>query len=322
MRQAALEEPRLDPEVVEQAMLWMVRLQSGASSDGEQLACLQWRQENPANERAWQRLAGLGQGLRDATCSLPAPRARRLLQARTQVSRRAVLGGLAGAGVLMLAGLGASQRSFMPTLLSDFATATGQRHTWRLDGGVELQLDTHSALDSDRLAGLQVLTLNRGRVLLEAGQGARVSLRTAQVSISPARASRLIVAQQRTATLVQVLDGQVLVDYGQGARAELDAGWQQRFYGVGAGPLAALPTGASAWTQGLLLAERLPLGQLLQELDRYRPGLLRCDPRVEGLLVSGSFSVDQPDASLDLLTQVLPIRVQRVLGYWATVLPA
>ncbi|MNR08085.1 fec operon regulator FecR [compost metagenome] len=83
-----------------------------------------------------------------------------------------------------------------------------------------------------------------------------------------------------------------------------------------------LAVGAEAWTQGLLVAQRMPLGELLAELDRYRPGVLRCDPRITGLQVSGSFSIDQPDASLELITQVLPVRVQRVLGYWASVVPA
>ena len=79
---------------------------------------------------------------------------------------------------------------------------------------------------------------------------------------------------------------------------------------------------ASAWTQGLLIAERMPLGELLAELDRYRTGFLRCDPAIAALQVSGAFSIDQPDASLSLLTKVLPVRVHKVFGYWANVLPA
>ncbi|BCQ62728.1 hypothetical protein PBOI14_44780 [Pseudomonas sp. Boi14] len=70
---------------------------------------------------------------------------------------------------------------------------------------------------------------------------------------------------------------------------------------------------------GLLIAERRPLGEVIAELDRYRPGLLRCSAEIAGLRVSGSFSLDQPDASLDLLARTLPIRIRRVMGYWASV---
>jgi len=312
---------RLAPEVLEQAMLWTVRLQSGSSSEAEQYACRQWRAADPAHELAWQRLAGLGQGLRESTAVLPARSTRRLLQARTEVSRRSVLGGLMGAGVLLASGYGVNQRSVLPTLFSDYGTATGERRSWRL-AGMDLQLDTGSALDSEQVAGRQLLTLNRGRVLLEVGQGAAASLRAGQARVLPGAGARLVVRQQAAATLVQVLDGKALVEYGQDGRTGLEAGWQQLFTATGVGSAAPLPLGAAAWAQGQLVAERMPLGALLAELDRYRKGVLRCDPQVAGLQVSGTFSLDQPEASLDLLAQVLPVRVQRVLGYWASVVPA
>lgn len=322
MRPSAVDTQRLDPAVLEQALLWMVRLQSGASSDAEQLACLHWRQEHATHEQAWQRLASVGHGLREGARGVSAQGARHLLRARAQVSRRAVLGGLAGAGVLIASGYGLSQRSLLPVLLSDYSTSTGQRRSWRLREGVDVQLDTRTALDSDEMAGVRVLTLNRGRVLLEVAQGTAVSVRTAQSRILPGAASRLIVQQQAAATLVQVLAGAVQVESGQGAAVPLTAGWQQLFGNQPGARHVALPAGAGAWTHGHLVAERTPLHEVLNELDLYRPGVLRCDPRVAGLQVSGAFSVDQPDASLALLTEVLPIRVQRVLGYWATVMPA
>jgi len=322
MKPQAAHDQRLDPAVVEQAMLWMVHLQSGLSSEADQLACQRWRLQSAAHELAWQRLNGLGQGLRDSACGLSAQGARNLLQARSVVSRRAVLGGLVGAGVMIASGYGVHQRSVLPTVFSDYATATGERRRWRLMGEVALQLDTGSALDSDSAAGAQAMTLNRGRVLLEAGPGARVSLRTGQAWVRPAPASRLVVYQQAASTLVQLLEGTALVGYGQGADVALAAGWQQRFSARTAEPLTALPAGTAAWAQGQLVAERMPLAQLLAELDRYRPGVLRCDPRIAELQVSGSFSVDQPEASLDLLAAVLPVRIQRVLGYWASVTPA
>jgi len=322
MRSGGANDPALEPAVVQQAMLWLVRLQSGACSEAEQLACQRWRMESSAHELAWQRLVGLGQGLRESTHGISAQGARRLLQARAQVSRRAVLNGLFGAGVLIAGGYSLQQRTLLPTVFSDYTTATGERRSWRLQGELGLQLDTGSALDIESAAGEQLLTLNRGRLLLELGQPADVRLRTANALLRPAQASRLVVRQLATTTQVQLLAGAALVEYGQGARLELAAGWQQCFSVAGAESPQPLSAAATAWTQGQLVAERMPLAQLLAELDRYRPGILRCDPRIAELRVSGTFSVDQPDTSLELLTQVLPVRVQRVLGYWAQVLPA
>ncbi|WP_095162963.1 DUF4880 domain-containing protein [Pseudomonas sp. Irchel 3F5] len=315
-------EPRLDPHILEQAMLWMVRLQSGVSSEAEQLACQRWRQESAAHELAWQRLNGISQGLRESTRGLSATGARSLLEARSLPSRRAVLKSLAAGGVLIAGGYGVQQRSVLPGLFSDYATATGERRNWSLTSGLALQLDTRSALDSDLVDGVRLLTLNRGRVLLQVEQGASVSLRTADARVRPAMLSRLVVSQQSTGTLVQMLKGAAQVEHGQGAGITLQAGWQQLYSSSRAEPLEPLAAGAGAWTQGLVVAQRMPLAELLAELDRYRPGVLRCDPQIAGLQVSGSFSLDQPDASLELISQVLPVRVQRVLGYWASVVPA
>jgi transmembrane sensor len=315
----------LDPEIVEQAMLWMVRLQSGVSHDDERIACHYWRQQSAEHERAWQRLNGIGQGLRDSTHALDTRDARHLLMARTQLSRRGVLKGMAGVAVILATGQGIRQRSLLPSVFSDYATSTGQRRSWDLDGGLGLQLDTRTALDSDMLADGRLLTLNNGRVLMELSASAFVRVATREAIVLPAGGSRLMISHglpNDSGTRVQLLHGMALVEQAQGQRFELTGGWQQAFSLDKAGPVLPLPPTASAWAQGQLIAERMPLGQLLAELDRYRPGFLRCDPSIAGLQVSGAFSIDQPEASLELLTKVLPVRVHKVFGYWANVLPA
>ncbi|MBI6954398.1 FecR domain-containing protein [Pseudomonas sp. CCOS 191] len=235
-----------------------------------------------------------------------------------KVSRRALLGALSVAGALLASGYGASKCGALPTLFSDCATGTGQRRGWRLASGLSVLLDSRSALDSvDR-----AVTLQRGRVLLEVTQGAGVSLRTAQICILPGQAARLIVQQQAGVTLVQMLDGVASIACGSAAPVVLEGGWQQLFGDKGCTPRAALPDGAGAWTHGHLVAEHMPLAEVLEELDNYRPGVLRCDPRVAGLQVSRSLSLDQPDDSLTLLSEVLPVRVLRVLGFWVNVVPA
>ncbi len=315
----------LDPEVLEQAMLWMVRLQSGLSSQDERIACQRWRQENTEHERAWQRLNGIGQGLRESTHALAAPDARQLLNARTQLSRRGVLRGMAGVAVLLAAGQGIRQRNLLPGVFSDYATATGERRSLTLDEGLDLKLDTRTTLDSEALADGRLLTLNSGRILMELRSSVSVRVATPEVLIEPAVGSRLMISHGLPGafgTRVQLLRGDALIEQAQGQRFELSGGWQQAFSIDQAGPVTSLGAAASAWVQGQLLAERMPLGELLAELDRYRPGFLRCDPAIAPLPVSGAFSIDQPEASLDLLTKVLPVRVHKVLGYWANVLPA
>ncbi|MCS5517499.1 FecR/PupR family sigma factor regulator [Pseudomonas qingdaonensis] len=98
-RFARIDNQPLDPGVVEQAMLWMVTLQSGVSSLAEQQACQHWRNENPPSMN-WPGsvLPGSPHDLRQGTRTLPAAGARGLLQARGTASRRNVPQGFAGLG--------------------------------------------------------------------------------------------------------------------------------------------------------------------------------------------------------------------------------
>ncbi|MNC51035.1 fec operon regulator FecR [compost metagenome] len=63
------------------------------------------------------------------------------------------------------------------------------------------------------------------------------------------------------------------------------------------------------------------LADLLDELGRYRPGMVRCHDAVADLAVSGSFSLRDTDASLGLLQSTLPIKVSSLTRYWVTVEP-
>lgn len=311
----------VEKRVLDQALAWMVTLQSGTCGPAEQQACQQWRNESPQHELAWQRLAGLGGGMRLSTQALSGPNARHLLHARSTSSRRTVLKGLAGLGVATALGWSVRERELLPELFSDYHTATGERRRVPLAEAGELQLDTRTAVD---MRGT-VITLNTGRLLFTTGTQAAASVKTSHGWIRPTALSRLIISQDlpgQPGTLVQMLSGSASIEPQLAAGTRLNAGLQLSFDSRQSAQAVIVAPSADAWTQGLLIAERMPLGEMLDQLNRYRRGVLRCSPLVAGLQVSGSFSLDRPDASLDLLTKLLPVRVQRVFGYLATVVPA
>ena len=102
----------------------------------------------------------------------------------------------------------------------------------------------------------------------------------------------------------------------------LAAGQQARFDANGlSGDIEALAPGAGSWADGVLYAEQMPLADFLAELARYRPGLLRCDPAVAGLRVSGAFQLRDTDKILHALAATLPLRIARHTRYWVTVGP-
>ena len=63
------------------------------------------------------------------------------------------------------------------------------------------------------------------------------------------------------------------------------------------------------------------VGDFIEELGRYRPGVLRCDPAVQGLSISGAFRIDDTDTVLENLSKTLPVKVRYVTRYWASIEP-
>jgi len=51
----------VEQQVLDQALEWLVLLQSGISNPEQQAACLAWRRAERQHELAWQRLVGIGQ---------------------------------------------------------------------------------------------------------------------------------------------------------------------------------------------------------------------------------------------------------------------
>ena len=56
-------------------------------------------------------------------------------------------------------------------------------------------------------------------------------------------------------------------------------------------------------------------------MERYRHGVIRCDPRVADLIVSGVCPLADTDRILASLAAALPLRVSRYTGYWVVVEP-
>jgi transmembrane sensor len=79
---------------------------------------------------------------------------------------------------------------------------------------------------------------------------------------------------------------------------------------------------AGAWSEGMLVASDMPLGEFLGELARYRAGRISCAPEVAHLRVSGTYPLGDTERILGALQRALPIRVRFFTRYWVSVQPA
>lgn len=319
--QGAIDEP-----VLEQALGWLVTLQSGIASAEDETACLQWRQADPRHELAWRRLHGLGQDLRNATRRVPPALARSTLRDEPLHSRRILLKSVIGLGVIGLSGWLANDRQALPHLFADYRTGTGQRRRVELADGTHVTLDSASAIDVRFNPAERRIILLSGQIFVSSGKDplARpLRVVTQMGSVTPVGTRFNLSHEQmpgEECIQVGVLEGAVDIRPLDGSRVQrLHAGQQLRFDRQVIDPAVDFNAASTAWTQGMLVADRMRLIEVIKQLDRNRPGVLRCHRSVAGLRVSGSFSLDDPEAGLGLLEEILPIKVSYVTRYWASV---
>lgn len=311
----------LDATVVDQAIGWLVRLRFDRPDPATVQAFEQWLGQRPEHARAWQRVATLGSEF----SGLPPTLARQTLEgAKRQISRREGLKLLGlGLGASSLAWLGRDHLPW-PTTFADYHTAVGEQRRVALGDGSQLQLNTDSAVDFNPQQ--RELRLRQGEVLVETGADplaapARPLWSRTRDGYVQAQRSRFVLREMLHGTLLAVQHGSVTVfaEHGQHTPVRtLGAGEQWLLTANGPLPLANEGLDPWSWSAGVLSARQMRLGAFVDELGRYRRGVLRYSPAVAELRVSGTYQLADTDEVLALLAQALPVQVRYRSRYWVT----
>ncbi|APR03955.1 FecR domain-containing protein [Thauera chlorobenzoica] len=313
----------IDPAILQEAAEWMMRLTSGEAGAAEHEALARWQAQSSQHRLAWQRAEAFLADLR----RMPAEVAKTALD-RPPARRRA----LARLVWLPLAPTAAwlGWRHAWPAMLAELRTATGEQRQVTLADGTLLTLNTSTAVDIRYSSQQRLIRLIEGEVLiatatdpapLTPSQPRPFLVQTVE-GTARALGTRFTVRRlQGTGTersRVVVFEGAVGISAG-GRHLVLDRGRQAEFTTTAIGPAAPASEAVDgAWASGMLIARQIRLADLAAELDRYRPGLLRCHPGVADLRISGAFPLLDPERSLRLLTDTFPLRLRYRTRYWAT----
>lgn len=309
--------------LIEQATRWIVLLRSGHASDAERLAFQAWRARDPRHEELCLRLertlgvfqVPVAQGIDGSVLqrALNAPSSRR------KVLQRALLGAglMIGGGLTLSSGLPS-----LDSLSADISTGIGQRQTVQLDDGSELVLNARSAADVRFDEQRRLLKWRGGEGLVRVVNDRRPFIVQTDAGDLFARAAQVLVRARGAQCRVGALDAPVQIVTRGGDRLQLQAGQEVSFDRYRFGVVEAVRSGDSAWVNGLLEVRDSPLSEVIEALRPYRHGVLRLDPAIAGLRVSGLYRLDQSDMVLEALSRTLPIRVARRSDYWVTLVPA
>ncbi|CQD41333.1 FecR family protein [Yersinia mollaretii] len=261
-------------------------------------AWYEWCQQNEQHEKIYQQMSGLWHSTRHEPL-----RRRPALRVSVWLA-------------LMVSGLLLSQLPYH-YWLADQRTVIGEIKHIALDDGSEIILNSNSAVNIHYSSGQRLIVLQRGEVYaIVAKDPAKrpfvVSSRDAQAR---ALGTRYTVEQQPEETKVSVVESTVEVRANGNLQAKvtLAAGQQvslnqHQFIGP-----VSHNRNADSWVQDQLIFEDAPLEQVIEQLSRYRPGLMYFDPRSRSALselrFTGVLPATDSDQALSLLRQSLPLRV-------------
>jgi transmembrane sensor len=312
-------------KVMEQAAEWYAELRCGKADAAQHAAWRHWLEADPAHRTAWDAVQSISRRF-DPLQHAPDRRhaADNLLLANQRVRRRAVLRSIA-----LLAGAGAMWSSWRLTplpiwgasLVADYRSGIGDLKKVQLPDGTRVWLNTTTAFDIDFSGQTRSLRLLMGEVLIDTAHDAeRPFIVSTPQGRFRALGTEFSVRLHDRQTELTVFAGAVEVSRLDSSETRIiPAGRQQR---VGAGALAdpaAADLARQAWSRGMLLAQDVPLGQVLDELSRYWLGHISVDPAVAQLKVFGNLPLRDVDAALSFLASSLPIEVDRRLPWWTTV---
>lgn len=298
LSEQALDEPLAD-ELTEQALQWLVDLHAGEDQSASWDDYLRWCETSAQHQRAahaaerlWQRLGSPLE--RPKTKGLP------LLGLALAI-------GLAGGSYWQVQSHG---------WMADERTAVGERRSLQLADGSRLELAPRTRVDIELSGSQRLVRLYAGEVFvqvaadpqrpfeIEAGNGRLRALGTA-----------FDVRNSGDSVALVVTEHAVRVTHGESAQvAEVEQG-QGLQYGKQwlARPQAVDVSAATAWRRDRLVFNERPLGEVVDELRRYHPGVIWLrDDELSSLPVTGIVGTADVMAQLQLLQQSLPLRVRQL----------
>lgn len=311
--------------VLEQAAQWYAVLRDGQAGGQAQADWQAWLRADAMHQAAWAYVDEVRRNfepLRGQPDARVATQALGVATGRLQARRR-MLAGLAALGGGALVGWTSWREALLPASImawgADHRTATGEQRALTLDDGSRLWLNTATAINVRFDADRRAIALVGGEVFVATAKDATrpFVVHTDHGQLRPL-GTRFNVRREADHTRLAVFQGAVEI-HAAGATRRVDAGQQARFGADGIFDLEAADVAREAWTQGALVADNIPLHQVVDELRRYCPGHLGVDDAVADLRVYGNFPIRDPERVLRMLASALPIRIAQPMPWWTRI---
>ena len=330
------------PDLMEEAVDWLVKLRGGNLSEAQTHAFAEWLSQDSEHAAAFAKAEDfLGEMV--AAVKLPRPadvdfklNAEKPSQQPLAFQPRktvkpwlAIPLAMAAAWLIAVGLVLPSQSSLWDNLLSDYHTQPGEIRDIPLADGSRLLLNTNTAVSVAYQPTQRLITLHHGEVRFTVAKDPQrpfevkadnLMVRALGTVFDVYRKTphAINVTVQEHAVAARLQTASLNTNAGHPVQVNIQVGQQLIYQGEKTlpQPTATNLTQASAWQQRRLYINDRPLGELVEELDRYRMGrIYLSDAKLKNLRVTGVFPLDNPEEVIASVRKVLGLQETR-LGPW------
>lgn len=320
--QAGHQAATIDPRILKEAAAWLTQFHAGDISESQRAEWQRWKESSPQHSQAWGRaeqllgrISLIPPQFSPALDRPPSPARRQVFKA---MAATALVGPLAWLGYRMVGQYGSLS----------YSTGVGERRTVALADGVSLMLNTDSVVQVDYSEQRRQLRLVQGEIFINtmlAQAAPRLDIHPLSVLTDDGwlrmRDCRCNLRRTDARSEVTVVAGALELGVADGS-AQLQLGsLQHASFTRRQISRSKAVTDPGAWMDGAIDADNMRLADFIEELGRYRKGVLHCDPAIADLRISGLFQVADTDKVLATLQNTLPIKVVFRSAYWVIVAP-
>ena len=314
--------PEIDPRILAEAAEWFALFRSGSANQSETTQWKIWLDKHPDHRAAWDRV----EFHIDRFKSLP-PKVSLAALTAPDLSRRRAIQNLLMLGVVGLSSWQFARSRYWQEWTADYHVAQSEAKTITLADGSTVILDSGSALNVKFTMDLRQLQLVTGEIYIETAPDNTDRYRPFVVDTQEGRVralgTRFSVSQQADYSQVAVFADKVEIQPASPNTLKqiLSAGQEARFISTRVEPIQPNNLDQPAWSQGVIIADNIPLSEFLLQLNRYRKGYVTCAPEIADMRIIGSFPLKDTDRILASLETNLPVKLSNPFPYWVKVLP-
>lgn len=301
------------------------RLLSGEATEKDAAEITVWRSQSPAHELAFRSAVRLRQlvrvaegvaapetiGIFNNVSSLEAQRSKKL-------SRRAFVGGAMAASVagsLLYVGRSLDMVPSMAEWRAEYRTGAGERLMVHLDGGATVELNTRTSINLRKDFPMPAVELVSGEAVITSGHSGTTAL-VAGKGTSIGRNGQFSARRTDKEICITCLSGEVEVDW-NGERRRLVAAEEVRYSDevIGAVSTQKNMVALTAWRNGTLIFQDMPMQQVVQEINRYREGrVVLANSALGSRRLSGTYSIHRLNEFFDQAELAVGAKVTRLPG--------